>query len=124
MKKFVGVVVFSVISIFSTGAIAEKRTIKEAEFGDKWPFNVSEGILECSKKIITFTTIAGVTYGVNGTAQNIGHPAIEPIWKINTPMLEELAEAFNQTVEEVIGEDPPPRISIAPIIKAGLELCK
>lgn len=124
MKNIISIILFSLMWMFSAVAIAEKRTIKETDFGDKWPFTVSEGILKCSKRIITFTTKDGVIYGVNGTAKSFGHPSLEPIWKINTPMLEELAKAFNQTVDEVIGDDPPPRISIGPIIKVGLELCK
>lgn len=124
MMNVIKTLMISLIWMTSTSVFAEKRVIGEAEFGEEWPFTVSEGILECSKrKIITFTTTDGVTYGVNGTAKNFDYPDIEPIWKINTPMLEELAEAFGQTVEEVIGDDPPPRISIGPIIKAGLELC-
>lgn len=124
MKRAAKLSTFVVICIISTGAMAGKKKINNSEFGDKWPFTVSEGILKCSKRMITFTTKDGVTYGVNGTAKNFGHPAIEPIWKVDTAMLEELAKAFNKTVDEVIGDDPPIRISIGPIIKVGLELCE
>ena len=124
MKKYVSALIFVGVYTFSVSAVAGKRAISEIEFGEEWPFTVPEGILDCSDRKITFTTIEGDVYGVNGTAKNFGHKPIEPIWKINTPMLKELAEAFDQTIDEVIGEDPPPRISIGPIIKVGLELCE
>ncbi len=83
------------------------------EFGDKWPFTVSNGRLGClNTRIlgnvevsdIVFTT-GGKTYALNGTAQDSGkYLDVEPIWK-NNP-------------------DPfIPKVNIGPMISEGLKLC-
>jgi hypothetical protein len=64
--------------------------VSRAEFGDKWPLTVEEGVLECGvlpttlqvvPKAVTFKTNDGRVFAVNGTAKGRGLPAIDPIWK-------------------------------------------
>src|SRR5262245_42302528 len=68
--------------------------VSSAELGDKWPLTVTEGVLECKRlpvkvgtvtpMAVTFKTMDGQVYAVNGTAKGRGMPAIDPIWKTNT----------------------------------------
>ena len=114
--------ILATIYLFSICAIAGSSKITEAGYGEKWPFTVSEGLLKCSQNEVTFVT-GGVAYAVNGSAAAAGFADIEPIWKYNIKMLEELAGVYKKTVEEMKVESPI-RISIGPIIKKGLALCE
>lgn len=106
----------------SADAYAKSVDIKEADYGEKWPFTVSEGVLSCSKNEVVFR-FEGIAYAVNGSAKTAGYQPIEPIWKLNMPIIKELAEAYGKTVEEMSTESPM-RLSIGPIIKDGLALCR
>lgn len=80
----------------------------QAEFGDKWPFSVSEGTLRCEGSggagAVTFEA-GGKVYGVNGTAKGRGLPGIEPIW---------LDDSSGLGLKKSVG----------PIIDRGLQLCR
>jgi hypothetical protein len=55
--------------------------VSRAEFGDKWPLTVSDGVLACTNNAVTFTH-GGRTYAVNGRARGSKkYPEIEPIWQ-------------------------------------------
>lgn len=112
---------FVALLFLSTNTFAESATVTEKEYGEEWPFTVSEGLLKCSDKGVTFVS-GGVVYAVNGTATSHGFADIEPIWKYDEAMLSELAKAYNTTLEEM-KKTSPMRISIGPIIKDGLKLC-
>lgn len=84
------------------------------KFGDKWPFTVSNGELQClnTRRVgnvevsdIVFTT-GGKTYALNGTAEGSGkYLDVESIWR----------------------DDPDPwipKISIGTMISEGQRLCK
>jgi hypothetical protein len=84
------------------------------DFGDEWPFTVSNGKLQCLNirrignvevSSIVFTT-GGKTYALNGTAEGSGkYLDVEPIWK----------------------DDPDPlipKISMGTMISEGQRLCK
>jgi|SRR6267143_4487554 len=101
------------VLVASSRAIAGTATIRAADYGDRWPFTVSEGIIECtpfreSLHVLTFTS-GGQTYGLNGTARNLarekGNAEITVIWK----------------------DDPKnggAKINIGPIIDKALSLCE
>lgn len=109
--------------VFAAVAQASTKHISKQDFGESWPFTVDSGTLACtSGGIVTFTA-NGNRYAVNGTASAAGHPDIEPIWAMNWTMIEEMAEALDITPDEAVEQLGPIRISISPIIKAGLKLC-
>ncbi|MDM2419343.1 DUF2511 domain-containing protein [Mycobacteroides abscessus] len=68
-----------------------------------WPLTVPEGVLRCRNMAVTFTTLDGTTYAVNGTART-KYPGLEPIWKPHP---------------EVSGA----RMDIGPLLNKGLTLC-
>lgn len=79
-------------------------TITQKEYGDKWPFTVSEGKLECRGSDQVVFTANGTTYAVNGTAQvTKKYRHIREIWR-DDPSL------------------PGAKIDIGIIIERGLEL--
>ena len=126
-KCLYGFMLLSVMAVAFTvttlPAIGASKHISAEDFGDSWPFTVSEGMLSCTRgSIVTFTAY-GTQYAVNGTAKSRGYANIEPIWKLNWEIHEAVAEAFNITIEEAIEQSGPIRISIGPIIDAGLKLC-
>jgi hypothetical protein len=94
-------------------AVAGTATIRAADYGDRWPFTVSEGVIECTLfqenlHILTFAS-GGKTYGLNGTARNLarekGYAEIAAIWK----------------------DDPKntgTKINIGPVIDKALSLCE
>lgn len=87
--------------------------ITQEQYGDKWPFTVSKGKLECFPPgIITFK-VKEKAYAVNSLASSRGYPKIDAIWR-NDP---------NQP-----GVQPGSRllmkVDITQIINIGLELCK
>ena len=128
VKKFlktvaiVTVVLIAAGIILSDGEKADGRVITEQEFGEAWPFTVAEGRLRCIADAVTFE-VNGRTYAVNGRAKSQGFAQVEPIWKFNWEMYKSLAEAQGITAEQAKERAGPIRISIGPIISAGLVLC-
>lgn len=87
---------------------ARQKVIRQSDYGDKWAFTVSNGILSCVNPgdkypAITFTT-DNKTYAINGIAKGLGYPDIDPIWKDN-PNTSGL------------------KVNISPFIQRGLSLC-
>lgn len=88
--------------------------ITKQQYGDKWPFTVSKGTLECVPPgIITFHTKRN-TYAVNGLASSRGYAEIDKIWRDDP--------------KKKISPDQPSslmtKVDLGPIIERGLELCK
>jgi hypothetical protein len=90
----------------------EERRISRAEFGNRWPFTVGEGLLRCEGQAVTFTS-GGTTYAINGTA--LSRMKVEPTWR---------------EAREVWAREPNPQLpgvdlrkDISPIINLGLTLC-
>ncbi len=52
--------------------------IQKSEFGEQWPFTVSEGVLECVDYAVIFHTRSG-RYGLNGLAESKGYAEVDPI---------------------------------------------
>jgi len=102
------------ISIFILNACSKPGTeITEKEYGEKWPFTVASGRLECKGQAVIFHT-GGKSYAVNGVAKQKAYTAIDPIWKEDPRM----KKMFGDQVDFI------PKVSIGPIIDAGLLLCK
>lgn len=88
--------------------------ITEQQYGDKWPFTVSQGTLECIPPgIITFH-VNKKTYAVNGLASSRGYTEIDKIWRDDP--------------NKKISPDQPSslmtKVDLGPLIERGLELCK
>lgn len=82
---------------------AGEQEVTRADFGDEWPLTVEGGTLRCDGEAVTFEA-DGTTYAVNGMATSRDAGAdIDPIW--------------------APGEVEGLKISIAPLIDWGLELC-
>jgi len=52
--------------------------VSRSELGKQWPFRVADGVLECRKGALLFTS-NGSTYSLQGTA--LGYPNVEPVLK-------------------------------------------
>jgi hypothetical protein len=86
--------------------------VTQEQYGDKWPFTVPKGKLECFPPgIITFRANEK-TYAVNGLASSRGYPKIDEIWR-DDPNQEEVQEG---TVFIM-------KVDMGPIINKGLDLC-
>ncbi len=75
--------------------------IRQAEYGDRWPFAIGQGRLRCEGPGAIVLTARGKDYAVNGMAA-ARYGSIQPVRKS--------------------GNDP--NIDIGPIISRGLTLCK
>jgi hypothetical protein len=69
--------------------------------GEAYPFTV-DGELRCTGGSVLLVA-NGATYGLNGTAQNQGHPPVDPIWR-NAPN--------------------GGKVNISSVLQQGLELCQ
>ena len=104
--------------IIAATALAAPSSIRvtEAEFGDKWPFTVSDGVIIYESLKLQSRTLAILTFKVgekvyalngiaSGRAKTAGYLPIEEIWKQNP-------------------RNPRLKIDIGPIIERGLELAE
>jgi hypothetical protein len=96
----VGVAAFTLFCIAACGGPATPPTvvprgyISASEVGDKWPLSVTEGILGCTvyanlpvaTKVVTFKTMEGRTYALNGVAITRGFTRIDPLVKKGPPL--------------------------------------
>ena len=119
-------------SVTGCGESGGERVITQQEFGNKWPFTVPEGRLVCTPtnmkvgktRIVSVTLDAnGTTYAINGTAANKGFRDISPIWKYDDTWAEHYAKEKGVTLEVARDALGPMRVSVTPIIDAGLALC-
>ncbi|MDM8563956.1 DUF2511 domain-containing protein, partial [Candidatus Marithioploca araucensis] len=85
--------------------------IIQEDYGEKWPFTLPNGELECYHPGIVTFKANGTTYAVNGLAKSRGYSDIDDIWKI--------APNINPNKEGLQGR----KMDIGNIIKKGLELC-
>ncbi len=90
----------------SAGGAGSSIDVSESTWHDgQWPFTVSQGVLGCAQPpfpgAVTFN-VDGTLYGLNGTAQDGGDAAPDPIWKKVPGGL---------------------RVDIGPMIDKGLSLC-
>jgi hypothetical protein len=76
--------------------------VSRSQFGDKWPFTISEGYVESINYAVVFHTVDGKTYALNGIAMGRNYLDIEPIWR-RDPRYPEL------------------KISVGPLIEVGIK---
>jgi len=89
-----------------TSSSASPGVISQGTFKGTWPFTVDHGTLSCEPpQSVAFTDPSGTTYGVNGSAQDAGHPNVTPIWKKDN------------------SGNGGPRVYLGDVIDAGLKLC-
>ncbi|WP_280684893.1 DUF2511 domain-containing protein [Kitasatospora sp. MAA19] len=49
-----------------------------------WPFSAESGMLRCrTRSGVTFQPSGGVEYALNGSAQTMGYPKVDPIWRLD-----------------------------------------
>ena len=122
-KEKITIVGFLIFFAVACGT-ANSKTIRQSDYGDKWPLTVSEATLLCKGGLGIYIYVNERYYPVNGSAQAqwiidryIGEPIynLEDIWAYHPVYGEEWASKH--------GEHPL-RISIGPLIDDGLKLCK
>jgi hypothetical protein len=107
------------------------RRLTKAEFGEKWPLSVDEGVVRCLAMSVVVFEANGKTYAVNGTAKGLakerGFLSIDSIWLEDpkfTEMAKEIAASQGRPLVDVMKEmGPPSRINIGPILDSGIALC-
>jgi len=87
----------------------QNQVIRQEDYGDRWAFTVSDGILYCldpgdASPSVSFAT-DDETYALNGNAKDLGYPDITPIWR-NNPTA------------------PSLKADLSPFIQQGLKLCR
>jgi hypothetical protein len=110
MNSYISCAVYLVLLTSPLIAHAATLTVTASEYGDKWPFTVSKGELECNANAIIMHTSKG-TYSINGKAMGR--------YKNKYPEWREIAKQhplFNDPQAKM----PPPH----DLIERGLELCK
>ncbi|WP_404463095.1 YebY family protein [Vreelandella aquamarina] len=80
------------------------EVITSEEFGDKWPFTVDDGRIECREAGALVFVHGDFEYQLNGVATQQGYTSINSIWRWNPDI-------------------PGTRISITPIIQRAQALC-
>jgi hypothetical protein len=100
LASIVGLTVgfLSVMALFPEPS-REGIEIRQAEYGDRWPFAIQQGRLRCEGAGAVILTARGEDYAVNGMA-SARYASIQPVRKND------------------------PNIDIGPIISRGLTLCK
>ncbi len=88
--------------------------IIQEDYGEKWPFTLPNGELECYHPGIVTFKANGTTYAVNGLAKSRGYAKIDDILKINPNIVP------NQDGLQDMGIV---KMDIRNIINRGLELC-
>lgn len=67
-------------------ASADTVTVNKAEYGEKWPFTVTQVELACEIPPLMTVTANGKTYALNGSARSHakehGWAQLEEIWRI------------------------------------------
>ena len=60
------------------------RLVTQDELGDRWPFTVASGYVDCIQDDTPVFRSSTRTYGLTGYGTtNLGLPEIDPIWKDN-----------------------------------------
>jgi hypothetical protein len=112
----VGLIVILLLPSFHV--IASSRDVSSLEFGNEWPFTVQRGTLVCKPPGAVVFISSGKKYAVNGLAMSGKRNSnIRPIWK---------SDLESDHAKYMIKKGRPdlvPKISISPIINAGLKLC-
>ena len=66
------------------GTPASSGLVTSEELGERWPFTVGSGHVECLEGGTPVFRTGGTTYALTGYgATNLGFPEIDPIWRDN-----------------------------------------
>ena len=106
-KKLISVntILLTLLALLLAGCGGEKgRGIQQGEYGQSWPFTVSEGRLSCvwsseHRQMVTFIAPNGIEYALNGEAQSSGFfRSVEPI-RQPEPNNPQLLKRLNPMIE-------------------------
>ena len=81
--------------------------ITQTEYGERWPFTVPKGELECRLPGIVTFKVDDIIYAINGLAISRGFQSIDNIWR-------------NESNKEGVAVK---KVALGPIISKGLYLC-
>ncbi len=87
---------FAIVSAIFPAQPRAGVKIRQAEYGDRWPFRTSQGWLRCEGTGAVILTVQGKDYAVNGMAGSRYAP-MQAVWN--------------------------PTMDVGPIISRGLTLC-
>jgi hypothetical protein len=91
--------------VLMLGACGESGvSVKRADYGNDWPFNVEEGVEDCVRGMNAIFRHAGAVYGLNGKAVQSGYIRINDIWRDDPDV-------------------PDTKINIGPMIQLALKQC-
>lgn len=109
LKEVIGLAIAGALS-FSAMA-AQQDLISAEDFGDAWPFTFEEGYVAChpGNAVTVMDAETGRTYPLNGAAKG----------KANALGLDDLESVWLDS-----SEIPGTKVSVAPVIEKGLQLCK
>lgn len=82
-----------------------ENQVTQSQFGDKWPFTVESGYVDCVQPSRAIFRANGEVYALNGLARSAGYKPIDEIWR----------------------DDPTgvlPKINIGQMISLALAQCK
>ena len=92
--------------IIATSACSQSGVeVSKHKYGEKWPFIVEKGYVDCVAPFAAIFRVDGKTYQLNGAATNKGYAAIDPIWR------------DNPNISGV-------KVNIGPMIDLALKQCK
>jgi hypothetical protein len=87
----------------------EPIKVTQAEYGERWPFTVSEGIIDCVSRSDVVMKVGEDVYAVNGTARS----------KVRSRLYKDLAEIWRNQPAGLEGKVPIPD----ELMQQGLKVC-
>lgn len=85
MMKTLGIIIVVAIAIVALGSLFSGggQKVSKNDYGNLWPFEVDEGVVDCEKGNAAVFKANGKTYVLNGFADAKGYTDLEPIWREN-----------------------------------------
>ena len=105
-RSIAALVILSFVFVACSDDSNRGEEISEKDYGDKWPFTVASGRVECIAPSKVVFHANGKTYAVNGMASG-------------DKRFRDLREIWRDNPDPIF-----PKINIGPIIDKGLTLCK
>ena len=105
------ILLFLLLVIAAIACGSDSVTVKEEDYGDRWPLTVTEAELFCKEYYAVYVKVGDHQYGVNG----FGATYV----KNNYP-------ATSREIEDIWRPDPRginPHANIGPLIDDGQKLC-
>ncbi|WP_081194874.1 DUF2511 domain-containing protein [Halomonas sp. BC1] len=103
MNRVIVLVVLASVFLVS-GCSQSGQQVSASEYGEKWPFTVQSGRLDCVQGRAAIFIVGDKKYQLNGFAQSKGYQSITPIWRNNPDI-------------------PGAKINIGEMTKLALEQC-